>query len=140
VPDDPETVGQRLRESRRAIGLTQQQVADRLGVSRRAVSEWETDLRKPHVSIPALAALYGVSETFLLYGVEPASVELQQMRAAIDVNTEITVDLTQLLIDTRGDLVKFAEAVDATFAELRKILDVVQRELERSDEKPRDGH
>ena len=74
----------RLREARRAVGLTQQQVAERLGSSRRAVVEWEGGQRRPHVALPKLAELYGVSTSYLLDGAEPASVELRELRAAFD--------------------------------------------------------
>lgn len=34
---------ERLRESRHAAGLTQEQLADRLGLTRSAVGQWESD-------------------------------------------------------------------------------------------------
>lgn len=114
--DDGNEVGQRLRDARRAVGLTQQVVADRLKCSRRAVSEWETGVRQPHTALPELAALYGVSTSFLLYGVEPSSVELRELRA----------DVAALALEVKtnqGMLVALAEAIESTFAELRRLLE-----------------
>jgi len=114
--DPPEdSVGDRLREGRRALGLTQSEVAKRLEVSRRAVSEWETNVRAPHSHIPALAALYGVSTTFLLYGVEPASVELRELRARVDA-------LADDVAETRLMLSALAEQTDSLFVEIRRVL------------------
>jgi putative transcriptional regulator len=39
----------RLREARQAAGLTQQQVADRLGVRRPNVARWESGTQLPRV-------------------------------------------------------------------------------------------
>ena len=109
IPDQElDELAGRLREARRAKGLTQQQVAVALHVSRRAVSEWETGARKPHVALPGLAALYDVTTTFLLYGVEPSSIELR--RLADDVAA------------TRADLAALAESTARSFDELQRLL------------------
>ena len=38
------TLGQRIQELRKRAGLTQEQLAERMGVTRQAVSKWESDL------------------------------------------------------------------------------------------------
>jgi transcriptional regulator with XRE-family HTH domain len=63
--------GQRLHQLREAAGLTQQQMADKLGMSQRAYSHWErrsVALRADQVT--ALAKILGVSADSLL-GVQP---------------------------------------------------------------------
>lgn len=46
-----------IRERRRALGLTQEDLAGRLGVDRSAVAYWETGARTPTTDkLPALAA------------------------------------------------------------------------------------
>lgn len=112
---DDDSLARRLRDARRAIGLTQQEAADKLNVSRRAVSEWETGVRQPHVALPALAALYGVSTSFLLYGVEPSSVELREVRADVRALRDEIGLLTQRLAD-------LAETTADAFDEIRKLL------------------
>lgn len=44
---DPEWFGPRLRELREGAGLTQQQLADRVGVNIEAVSNWERGAKQP---------------------------------------------------------------------------------------------
>lgn len=47
-----------IREKRKALGLTQEQMADRLGVSAPAVNKWERGVTSPDIAIlPALARL-----------------------------------------------------------------------------------
>ena len=41
------TYGERIRQEREARGLTQEELAEALGVSRQAVSKWEGDLSRP---------------------------------------------------------------------------------------------
>lgn len=68
---DP-TMAQRLVDRRKAAGLSQEALADKLGVSRQAVSKWERSESSPDTdNLIALAALYEVSLDELLY-VSPA--------------------------------------------------------------------
>ena len=63
------SMGAFLAALRKANGLTQQQVADRLHVSDKAVSRWERDTCSPDLSvIPALAELFGITCDELLRG------------------------------------------------------------------------
>lgn len=56
-----------LREKRKALGLTQEQVAERLGVSAPAVNKWEKGATYPDVALlPALARLLGTDLNTLL--------------------------------------------------------------------------
>lgn len=61
------TIGEKIREARKQAGLTQEQLAEKLSVSRPAVAKWETDKGIPDVeNLKALAALLNVSVDYLL--------------------------------------------------------------------------
>lgn len=63
------TIGQFIAALRKANGFTQQNVADRLNVSNKAVSRWERDECAPDLSlIPAIAEMFGVTCDELLKG------------------------------------------------------------------------
>ena len=63
------TVGQFIAALRKANGMTQQEVADRLNVSNKAVSRWERDECSPDITlIPAIAEMFGVTCDELLRG------------------------------------------------------------------------
>ncbi len=58
---------QTLRQTRQAQGMTQQELAERLFVSRQTVSSWETGRNLPNLeTLARLAELLGVSTDYLL--------------------------------------------------------------------------
>ena len=66
------SLGQVLKEHRSRCKMTQEFVAETLGVSRQAVSKWENGTSDPSTSnLFALAKLYGVTVEELLRDVQP---------------------------------------------------------------------
>ena len=65
------SLGDAIKEHRTRCKMTQEFVAESLGVSRQAVSKWETGTSDPSTSnLIALAKLYGISAEELLREVE----------------------------------------------------------------------
>ena len=61
------TIGEKLKEARKQAGLSQEQLSEKLGVSRSAVAKWETDNGIPDVdNLKALSKLLNVSVDYLL--------------------------------------------------------------------------
>ena len=59
---DAQKVGSKIAELRKKRNMTQQQLADEISVTNKAVSKWETGGGLPDISIlPALASVLGVS-------------------------------------------------------------------------------
>ena len=66
-----QTLGKRIMAERKGLGLTQDQLAERLGVTAQAVSKWENDQSCPDITmLPKLAEIFGTTTDALL-GVEP---------------------------------------------------------------------
>ena len=64
-----ETIGSRIAALRKQKGLSQEKLAEKLGVSSQAVSKWENDASCPDISLlPALADVLGVTTDELLTG------------------------------------------------------------------------
>ncbi|MBQ7290957.1 MAG: helix-turn-helix transcriptional regulator [Clostridia bacterium] len=70
-PEKSKTLGETLKMYRETSNMTQEFVAESLGVSRQAVSKWENDTSDPSTSnLLAIAKLFGVSAAELLKNVE----------------------------------------------------------------------
>lgn len=70
------SLGEALKENRVRCQMTQEFVAETLGVSRQSVSKWENGSSDPNTSnLIALAKLYKVSPEALLQCAEPAPEE-----------------------------------------------------------------
>ena len=64
-----ESIGSTIAKLRRANGLTQLALAERLNVSDKAVSKWENGQGYPDITIiPELAALFGVTIDYIMLG------------------------------------------------------------------------
>lgn len=69
--EQTQTLGKRIAMLRKEKGLTQEQLAEKVGVSAQAVSKWENDVSCPDITLlPLLADLLGVTVDELL-GVKP---------------------------------------------------------------------
>ncbi len=80
------TLGAMIAELRKAQGMTQLELADKMGVTDKAVSKWERDLSCPDVnSLPNLAAILGVSVDDLMQVKTDASKPKQGMQETIDL-------------------------------------------------------
>jgi transcriptional regulator with XRE-family HTH domain len=61
------TLGEKMREARRKCGFSQEQLADKMAVSRSAIAKWETDKGLPDVgNLKMLARILNVSVDYLL--------------------------------------------------------------------------
>ncbi len=64
-------IAERLQDLRKKAGYSQEQVAEMLGISRQAVSKWESGQGKPDIeNIIKLTEVYSVSADYILLGSE----------------------------------------------------------------------
>ena len=65
-------VGDRIQSLRKARGISQEELADKIGVSRQAVSKWESEQNTPDIEKVILLSDYFETTTdYLLKGIEP---------------------------------------------------------------------
>lgn len=68
-------IADRIQFLRKQKGYSQEELADKVGVSRQAVSKWESEQSVPDLEkIIVMSDLFEVTTDYLLKGIEPASV------------------------------------------------------------------
>lgn len=79
------TMGEKILNMRKARGWNQEELAERIGVTRQAVSRWESGAAKPDADkIIAICDLFGVSADYLLrdqYSGEESGVQPEKQTA-----------------------------------------------------------
>lgn len=104
------SLGENIRRLRRARDLTQEQLADRLGVTYQSVSRWENSTAYPDIELlPAIADIFSVSVDELL-GV-PETEREKQAQALCDeylriMNTSVPEEKRQEWLKSLADIVR----------------------------------
>lgn len=94
------TLGQRIQQHRKALGISQEELGGRLGVSRQAVSKWETDAAAPDMNnLIALAREFGISVAELTETPEAPEKTNQKLRALF---FPVSIALLTLALFTAG--------------------------------------
>ncbi|MBQ1319267.1 MAG: helix-turn-helix transcriptional regulator [Solobacterium sp.] len=74
-------LGEKITELRKRSGLSQEQLGDRLGVSRQAVSKWEMSQAMPDLGrILAMSEFFEVPADFLLKDIYMISLPWMEIR------------------------------------------------------------
>ena len=64
----------RIQYLRKGKGISQEELADKVGVSRQAVSKWESEQSTPDIEkIIIMSDFFGVTTDYILKGIEPAA-------------------------------------------------------------------
>jgi transcriptional regulator with XRE-family HTH domain len=98
------TLGSRITEYRKTKGITQDQLAEHMGVSSQAVSKWENDLSCPDIALLSkLADYFGITIDKLLRGENSYAVQVVSEEERKDLNKML---LKILVNSSDGDIVK----------------------------------
>jgi transcriptional regulator with XRE-family HTH domain len=110
-PDSKEAIGQRIKEARLGAGLHQFEVAERCGVSRSAVSQWEHGEGIRSQKLIEYARVIGVPAEWLITGGRIAASE----RTSADLDPvqlqHLIAASFQLLGKTQGQAEEWSKAI-----------------------------
>lgn len=130
------SLGTSLAEARRNAGLTQEAVAEKLGVSRQTISKWETDETLPDIrQSKRLADLYQMTLDALVdFDIEAR--EITDMISRISEEAQARVDWTAVWAERYPILAQYQSEVRTApyWQVLQKLLDQLMREHGYSDE------
>lgn len=83
------TISERIQQLRKNKGMSQEELADKVGVSRQAVSKWESNQSLPDIEkIILLSNYFDVTTDYLLKGTEPT---LNITKSKIDSRIFLTI-------------------------------------------------
>ena len=86
------TLGAMIAELRKQHGMTQLELAEKMGVTDKAVSKWERDLSCPDIgSIPNLAEILGVSVEELMQVKKEAEVPVSKVAEIVETALKAVV-------------------------------------------------
>lgn len=120
--EDAATFGDRLAGAREAAGMTQKQLATRLGVKLGTLRNWEDDLNEPRANkLQMVAGMLGVSLTWLLTGRGDGP-------DAPDERSEISQDVARILSEMRGVRAQMAQSAER-LGQLEKRLRAAIRQI-----------
>ncbi len=120
--EDAATFGDRLSGAREAAGMTQKQLAGRLGVKLGTLRNWEDDLNEPRANkLQMVAGLLGVSLTWLLTGRGDGP-------EGPDERSEISQDVARILSEMRAVRAQIAQSAER-LGQLEKRLRAAIRQI-----------
>ena len=94
------TIADRIQHLRKSKGISQEELADRIGVSRQAVSKWESEQSMPDLDkIILMSDYFEVSTDYILKGIEPnQNSDCNKVNAMIFTMISIANNLIGLLL------------------------------------------
>ena len=85
-------VADRIQNLRKIKGISQEQLAEAIGVSRQAVSKWESEQSTPDLEkIVLMSDFFDVTTDYLLKGIEPTN-EIEHMTVGDVIDNKILTD------------------------------------------------
>lgn len=72
----------RIQYLRKSKGISQEELADKVGVSRQAVSKWESEQSTPDLEkIIIMSDFFGVTTDYILKGIEPVATKNKKIKS-----------------------------------------------------------
>ena len=102
-------ISKNLKKFRKLNNLTQEQLAEKMNLTRQAISNWENDKSQPDVqSIERLSEIFGISVEEMIYG--------DAKRVGINENNENKINVMKIVLSIFGALFSAAGVFVIFFA------------------------
>lgn len=131
------TLGEKIRDLRKQANMKQSELADKLGVARTAISNWESDINKPNVDLIAnMCYLFNVSPNYFFEvdlpetktSPEPTATDSEDEKEKDEIVKVLTEGLSRL-----GFLNKDGMISDRDFKFLCSLVDLMFAHFDQED-------
>ena len=120
-------IADRIQSLRKQKGMSQIELADAIGVSRQAVSKWESEQAIPDLDkIIAMSEIFGTTTDYLLKGIEPVEGEgenEQQKPAAPKLSKAESIELAEKLTNEYRSLEQLRKQISDNETILKRPVD-----------------
>ncbi|WP_195487321.1 helix-turn-helix domain-containing protein [Streptococcus parasanguinis] len=111
---------ERLKKLRKDTGLTQVDVASKLGISQQAYASWERGIKKPtQENLVRLAQILNVSVDYIVGNLQETSDELDNIELLFRMNSKGLTDEEKEVF--KKELIEFMEERKKIFEENKKL-------------------
>lgn len=105
-------IAKRLQELRKKAGYSQEQLAEMLGISRQAISKWESGQGNPDLdNLTKLTEIYAVSADYLLLGRQPDAAAPVSEKKPLSKEARLTLCIISIIAATALITVLFITAL-----------------------------
>lgn len=140
------TLGEKMSSLRRSKGLTQDDVAEKLGVTPQAVSKWENDVSCPDIMLlSSIAEMYGVTTdellsrkdtpiTFVVPSEHRKPLDEMILRITVtsneaDIKLNLPLAIARSVLKSGVGIVNDMEGVDLSQVDWEQIFELAERGL-----------
>ena len=86
------SVGENIKNTRKKIGITQEELAEKLSVTRQAVSNWENGKTEPDIeTLTKIAQIFDISIDELVDGIPKGITELRGKKVYLKLGIFFTI-------------------------------------------------
>ena len=101
------SVGENIKKTRNKIGITQEQLAEKINVTRQAVSNWENGKTEPDIeTLTKIAQIFDISIDELVDGIPRGIAELRGKKIYVDGFVDFTRQQQEVLRSMLARLVR----------------------------------
>ncbi len=119
-------LGRNISEKRKSLGMTQEELADKLGVSPQAVSKWENNLSCPDIALlPEISKLFNTSIDELL-GVTPINEKVEPEKENIEKEEPESVYEEPVFSEKKATKILITRELDGKVTNVKVPLGIVR--------------
>ncbi|MFV0395752.1 MAG: helix-turn-helix domain-containing protein [Coprobacillaceae bacterium] len=101
-------LGNTFKDKRKELGMTQEELAEKLGITFQAVSKWETGISMPDINmLQSISQLFNISIDELITGKSDQNSKKERAKWGKIIGTvtnDIHADIGKIIGDVKGDI------------------------------------